>query len=393
MVDILNQTRRHDGQGPTPASGHAVSGAPAKDLQIPSLDGIRAISFFIVFVSHAGLGGIVPGGFGVTVFFLLSGFLITTLLRSEYARHGRIWLGGFYVRRALRILPPLYISLAFAAVVYKLSPGHPAIPFEGTLAQVLHVSNFYQIFATGGTIIPGTGVLWSLAVEEHFYLLFPLLFLWMSSRLSAQRQALILGGLCVAALAWRCLLRFHFDSEISRTFYGTDTRFDSILFGCILAIAANPVYQDPLHNRILGWMSWLLPASVFAVLASFVLRNDDFRETLRYSVQGLALIPIFIAAIHYQRSWPVRLLNLPFVRFLGVLSYSLYLCHHVILEGVARVIPEHLLLRAVVALACSLAFAATLHFCIERPCAEVRKRFSSAARRSSGALRERSAAD
>src|SRR5713101_6087815 len=94
-----------------PSARPRESIAPPVSLYIPSLDGIRAISFFLVFFSHAGLGGIVPGGFGVSVFFLLSGFLITTLLRAEFARYQRISLGSFYLRRVLRILPPLYITL------------------------------------------------------------------------------------------------------------------------------------------------------------------------------------------------------------------------------------------------------------------------------------------
>ncbi len=393
MTELHNQKSSRDGAVVAPAAAMPEAGAPAKELHIPSLDGIRAISFFIVFVSHAGLGNIVPGGFGVTVFFLLSGFLITTLLRFEYARNMRIWLGGFYMRRALRILPPLYVSLALAAVLYRLGPGHPAIPFAGTLAQVLQVSNFYQIFATPAVMIPGTGVLWSLAVEEHFYLLFPLLYLWMSSRLTPARQASLLLALCAAALAWRCVLRFHFHADISRTFYATDARFDSILLGCIFAIVANPVFSDPLHTRMLRSMKWLLPASALVMLATLLLRNDNFRETLRYTLQGLALIPLFVAAIHYQSAWPVRVLNLRFVRFLGVLSYSLYLCHHVILESLSPAFPDQLLVRGAVALALSMCFATAVHFGIERPCAAQRKKLSRAFNRSRVTPQPRPAAD
>src|ERR1700722_2069039 len=110
-------------------AGHETI-APRDSLYIPSLDGIRAISFFLVFFAHAGLGSIIiPGGFGVTIFFLLSGFLITTLLRLEFGRYRRISLGSFYLRRVLRILPPLYVVLALAIVLTSLGKGLSAVPF------------------------------------------------------------------------------------------------------------------------------------------------------------------------------------------------------------------------------------------------------------------------
>jgi peptidoglycan/LPS O-acetylase OafA/YrhL len=351
---------------------------PPNGLYIPSLDGIRAISFFLVFFAHAGLGHTIPGGFGVSVFFLLSGFLITTLLRLEFARYQRISLGSFYLRRVLRILPPLYVTLALAVVLYGIGQGHPALPFAGTLAQALQVSNYYEIYADPVVTIPGSGVLWSLAVEEHFYLIFPLLYAWMAPRFSVCRQSLILLAVCAAALAWRCILHFYFHASFVRTYYGTDARFDSILFGCVFAIIANPVLRDPLHGWFLRQMKWLLPLCIFVLLGTFLNRDESFRETLRYTLQGLALIPLFIAAIHYQRSLPVVILNLPVVRFLGVLSYSLYLCHFIIIEFIESVWTLNPILSGAVSLACALGFATLVHYWIERPCTRIRKHLSKA---------------
>jgi peptidoglycan/LPS O-acetylase OafA/YrhL len=350
--------RRHDSQ-PMPGN-----------LKIPSLDGIRAVSFFLVFFSHAGFGDVVPGGFGVGIFFLLSGFLITTLLRTEFARDRRISLGHFYLRRVLRILPPLYIALLLAAVLTLVGGGRSAIPLPGTLAQVLQVANYYQVWASDPRIMPGSGVLWSLAVEEHFYLIFPLLYVWMASRFSRRRQSVLLLALCAAGLAWRCVLHFHFHADAIRTNFGTDTRFDSILL-------ANPVLHDPLHESLVRQMKWLLPLSIALLLGTFLYRSEGFRETLRYTLQGLALIPLFIAAIRYQQSWPVRFLNLPWVRFLGVLSYTLYLCHSMFLEGVRSFWPSTSpVLVIVVSLVCAMGFAVAVHYFIELPCARLRKRLS-----------------
>jgi peptidoglycan/LPS O-acetylase OafA/YrhL len=373
----LNQAAVIEGRGTGQNVRTHESIAPVGNLYIPSLDGIRALSFFLVFFAHAGLGNIIiPGGFGVSVFFLLSGFLITTLLRTEFARYRRISLSSFYLRRVLRILPPLYVALALAMVLCRIGKGHPAIPLAGTLTQALQISNYYQIYAAPAVTIPGTGVLWSLAVEEHFYLIFPLLYVWMCPRFTVYRQTFILLAVCAATLAWRCILHFHFHADSIRTFYGTDTRFDSILLGCVFAIAANPILDDPLHDWLLRRMRWLLPLCVVVLLGTFLERDESFRETLRYTLQGLALIPLFIAAIHYRNSWPVLLLNLPVMRFLGVLSYSLYLCHSIIMESIEGVWTSNPILAGAVSLACALCFATSVHYWIERPCTRMRKRLS-----------------
>ena len=184
--------------------------------------------------------------------------------------------------------------------------------------------------------------------------------------------------MCAAALAWRCILHFHFHAGSIRTYYGTDTRFDSILLGCIFAIVANPVLRDPLHAWSLRQMKWLLPLCAAVLLGTFLYRDEGFRETLRYTLQGVALIPFFIAAIHYQKSLPVIVLNLPFMRFLGVLSYTLYLCHSIIMETIDRVWTPNAILADAVSLACALCFATLVHYWIERPCTRIRKRISRA---------------
>ena len=251
------------------------------------------------------------------------------------------------------------------------------IPIPGTIAQILQVFNYYQIYADPPTFLPGTGVLWSLAVEEHFYLVFPLLYACMCPRLSVRGQSFLLLALCGVALVWRCVLHyFNFHDSFDHTYMATDARFDSILFGCVFAVAANPVLDDPLYRRTLRAMKWLLPVSVAVLLATFLVRNESFRETLRYTVQGLSLIPIFMAAIYYQKSWPVKFLNLPLVRFLGVLSYTLYLCHSIIMESIGSVLTTSPVLSSAASLVCALVFAVLVHYGIELPATRLRKRLS-----------------
>jgi len=351
---------------------------PKSGLHIPSLDGLRAISFSIVFVAHAGLDSLVPGGFGVTVFFFLSGFLITTLMRIEFDETGRVSLKNFYLRRILRIFPPFYVVLLSASALAALGVLNEKVRLAPFLAQVLHATNYWQVVYGYGSTVRGSGVYWSLAVEEHFYLLFPLLYLTLRRRrLTPAGQAKVLGGLCLAVLLWRCVLVYALHASTDRTYLASDTRVDSILFGCLLAVYGNPVLdRSPVSDRV--WKVVLLPLALAALVFTFLFRSVTFRETFRYSLQGVALVPVFVCAIRFPRWGAMKLLNLRPVAFVGVLSYSLYLLHHVILFGIR----EHLqppfgpLSGAIAALALALVLAQLIHVTIERPCARLRRRLS-----------------
>ena len=145
---------------------------------IPSLDGLRAISILIVFMAHARLSPYLPGGFGVTIFFFLSGFLITTLFYREAERYGQIDLKAFYLRRALRLSPPLLVTLAITYTLVSLGLFLGKIDPLAIASQVFYFYNYYSVFVPDSTEgARGLNVLWSLAVEEHFYLIFPWLFL------------------------------------------------------------------------------------------------------------------------------------------------------------------------------------------------------------------------
>ena len=359
------------GVAPLPAPAKAAGG-----LHIPSLDGLRAVSFAFVFLAHAGLDKLVPGGFGVTVFFFLSGFLITTLMRLEDQKTGGVSLRGFYLRRVLRIFPPFYLTLliAIALTAAGIVPGGPLAP-RPISALVLHYGNYWFAFHGSDGVPAGTGVYWSLAVEEHFYLLFPLAYL-LTRRLGGRRQGLVFLAGCAAILAWRCWLVFGVGAPEDRTYLCSDTRFDSILFGCALAVALNPMVDAPAGGERL-WKLVLLPAAVALLLFSFLYRAPWFRESLRYTLQGIGLWPLFVCAMRYPTWWPFRALNHRRVAFLGVLSYSLYLCHQVAIYTATAWLPAlHPALRAVLALAVSLAFSWTMYRLVEKPFARLRRRFS-----------------
>jgi peptidoglycan/LPS O-acetylase OafA/YrhL len=303
---------------------------------IPSLDGLRAISISIVLVSHAGYGDVVPGGLGVTIFFFLSGYLITTLLMDERERSGRIDIGKFYLRRVFRLFPPLLVTLviAYSLVILGLLDG--GISWAGILAQLFYFANYYSLFFDhGNTTAAGTGILWSLAVEEHFYMIYPAVVVGLFALcLSTRRIVVVLAIACLAALAWRMYLAGLPNFEIQRTYYSSDTRVDSIVFGCLLALAANPkAATTKTSNPLLQQTSaMLLAAAAIVVLMTIVWRDPYFRETFRYSLQGLALMPIFYFAIKCAAHFPFTLLNHPWVGRIGVYSYATYLIHQVVIN-------------------------------------------------------------
>jgi peptidoglycan/LPS O-acetylase OafA/YrhL len=362
---------------PSSGSSHSISGRGG--FFVPSLDGLRAYAVMLVFLSHAWTAKWLPGNFGVTVFFFLSGYLITSLLRREHERSARISFRAFYLRRTLRILPPFYLVLllASALTVSGMLPG--SVQLVPALFQVFHLSNYYIIqHGWWDGRAPGTWVYWSLAVEEHFYLVFPVVYLFLVRRVpSPRRQMLLLFGVCAAVLAWRCLLVFDLHAIKDRTYVATDTRIDSILFGCILAIYGNPMLdRTRLSERRLKWF-WL-PLGIAGLLISFAIRSEPFQESFRYTLQGISLFPIFIVAIRYPDWGPCMLLNFRWIRFMGVLSYSFYLVHPTVIFSIQQWTNLPPLIQAVLALLVSLTLSITIYFTIEQPSARLRKRLSSA---------------
>jgi peptidoglycan/LPS O-acetylase OafA/YrhL len=343
---------------------------------IPSLDGLRAASFLLVFAAHAGLDGVVPGAFGVTVFFFLSGYLITTLMRTEIEKTGRVSLKDFYLRRALRILPPFYLVLVAATVLAHFGLVRGDLEPMAVASQALHLSNYWIATHGWSGIAQGTGVYWSLAVEEHFYLLFPMAFVGLSRlRLTGRATASGFWGLCALVLAWRCVLVFALHTNVERVQLCSDTRIDSIAFGCALAVWRNPVIdgagswpESPLWGRL------LVPGGVALLLLTFLVREPHFRETFRYTLQGIGLTPIFLMAVRRPRWHVFRLLSWRPVQFIGTLSYTLYLVHHVALEGVALHSPSGPVVNALLALLVSVAIAWAMHLAVEKPLASLRRR-------------------
>jgi peptidoglycan/LPS O-acetylase OafA/YrhL len=238
---------------------------------------------------------------------------------------------------------------------------------------VLYAGNYFLIFQNFHGMPAGLGVIWSLAIEEHFYLFFPPIAAALL-RLRQRRVTLcLLGGLVLLVLAWRLWLA-SLQAPPTYIDMATDTRIDAILIGCLMALAWNP-WLDPvpaLGNRGVGW---ILLSSLGVLGGTLFFRDLFFRETLRYSLQGLAIAPLIYASIARPDLLAFRWLNSRPIAYLGSISYTAYLAHHVILLGIERHWPQSgWTLRLFGAAALTLGVAALIRASVETPLLGLRGR-------------------
>lgn len=253
------------------------------------------------------------GSVGVGIFFALSGYLITSLLLDEHALRGSVSLSGFYLRRAARLAPALLLVALVCNVLFLIAGDHG--PIRGSLAALTYTSNYVQVLWGDG--VPGFGPTWSLAVEEHFYILWPLVLLWLTRRhgLRAALQATL--AVCLAALLWRGALAL-LDVRYILLEIGSLERADALLYGCAAAIGVR-----------LGWRPH--PALVWvgmAIVGSVTLLDENYASI----VLGQAALAVGAAALvvgldYAAPSWLRRTLSIRSLVGIGVLSYGLYLWH------------------------------------------------------------------
>jgi len=337
---------------------------------IPSLDGIRALSLLFVIVAHSGWGYIIPGGFGVTVFFFLSGFLITTLFIKEYNHYNSINIINFYLRRLLRLTPPLLITLAITYLLMFGGVVSGKFNWETLASQIFYFHNYYYLSVDELQTPHGLIILWSLSVEEHFYLIYPLLFT-LILRPFKNHSLKCITLLIVIIFIWRYLRFFYFGDTLDTLYYSSDTRIDSILFGCSLALCnwqgvSKKIFSN---NHISMLISLTIGFSL--LLLSFLYRDPDFRAVYRFSLQGLALIPLFYYATTKPNYILFRPLNTKIMKRIGGYSYSMYLCHLVVSKAlIEHHIDERYLLISTLII--SMTYAAIIYTFIEFPIKKIR---------------------
>jgi peptidoglycan/LPS O-acetylase OafA/YrhL len=311
--------------------------APARLGYIPALDGLRALAVVAVLLYHGDQSWI-PGGFlGVDVFFVISGYLITCLLLSDFQQTHGIGLRRFWYRRARRLLPALFTMLFVVSLYAILFLPDVLDQLRGeVIAALLYVENWFLIFrnlsyfqSTGRP--PLLQHVWSLAVEEQFYLLWPLILMLVLTVWRKTRRALLVGVLCAVAIsAIEMAILFHPYTDPSRVYYGTDTRVQALLLGAALAFVWAPWRLVGRTGRSAG-----VVLDAVAVLSGIVLfwmfLNIGQFDTGLYR-GGFLLVAIvsallIAATVHPASRLVPWLLGFAVLRWIGVRSYGIYLWH------------------------------------------------------------------
>jgi peptidoglycan/LPS O-acetylase OafA/YrhL len=306
-----------------PESAPISSAACYRSLQgdkpmryIPALDGLRACAVLLVIFTHTRVLGLQNGVFGVEIFFVLSGFLITALLLQEKAETGGLNIAHFYARRLLRLYPPLLLFL----LLYALAAHMLHLDF----AKDLFIAGFYLTdyavtfgFHTPGSLVNHT---WSLAVEEQFYLIWPWALLWLNARFKGPRLAGVLLGLAVLATLWK-VVPMALGVPWESVYYRFDTRLSGLLLGACLAARRRDGVAIPCLTvglRVSG-----------AALALCMFMMTTFAGSLYETVIADIFAFFLIARIVQDGNWtPARWLAAPVPVFIGRISYALYLFHY-----------------------------------------------------------------
>jgi len=306
----------------------------------PALDGVRGLAIAFVVAFHA-FGWPRGGTLGVDLFFVLSGFLITTLLLEEHQAMGRIIIRRFYGRRARRLLPALFVLMApflVLGVVSAATSGSLRSPlFVGLASTLTYTSNI--VVAADPSALPAAMIhLWSLAAEEQFYIVWPLLLLILIRTGGVRLVARALVVLLMAAIVYRLQLLLR-GASIERLHYAPDTHADSLLigcaFGCYFTRCGVPVWikSSARAREVASAVTLLL------VIAAVVLL-ERIPQRLAYETQllptGFALVAgIFVVCAVTGETVVARGLSVRPVVFLGRISYSLYLWHLPVLVAFA----------------------------------------------------------
>ena len=344
-------------------------------VHVGSLDGLRGLAVVGVLAFHdRRLRG---GWLGVDLFFTLSGFLITSLLVAEVHRCGGVSFSDFWRRRARRLLPAAVALVGVLVIWGQIGPEPPWVTSDlrgAALASLTYVANWYQAFAGGGywDIFGATPSpllhTWSLAIEEQFYLVFPLV-VWACARTS-RRPVHLLMVVCgcgwLASVVATLVLGAHGDAN--RVYLGTDTRVGSVLIGAVLAcvLALRPAASARPHTREAD-LSAVGALALLAVMWATTSGDGRFVARGGLTLHAVAVAVVVAVVVRYPGSIASRVLGLRPLVLLGTISYGLYLWHWPVFLYVDQRLTLSPLAATGVKVGASLALATVSYFWLEQP--------------------------
>jgi peptidoglycan/LPS O-acetylase OafA/YrhL len=349
---------------------------------LPGLDGLRALAVLAVVAYHLGLGWAPGGLLGVGVFFTLSGYLITDLLLGQFQRSGSLELVDFWMRRARRLLPALLVMLIVVVAWVAIWDRSQLDALRGMVASAaLYVSNWWLIFqhtsyfARFGPPSP-LGHLWSLAVEEQFYLIWPWL-LFLALRYTRARRntsgeyfgLATLSLVLAAASALGMAMLYQPGYDPTRVYDGTDTRAFALLIGAALAFVwPSRKLRDDL-GKLGAWCLDGVGVVGLGVICALIWRTSEYSPFLYRG--GMVLLSfataLVVAAVASPASHIGALLGVGPIRWIGVRSYGIYLWHYPIITLTTPADGKDSLLRGTLQVAASIAAAALSWRLVEEP--------------------------
>ena len=337
--------------------------APLRRGHLPGLDALRALAVGIVMLYHFGYPSM-RGGYGVLIFFVLSGFLITWLMLAEEAATGTISLRGFYRRRMLRIFPAAYVY--WFVLVAALLITHRPVLWPHAWSAFFYVSNYYN--ALYGDPNNGFSHTWSLGIEEQFYLLWPFVFLWVQRRRWPLHK--VLAWAVALICAYRAVLALGLNIDQAYIYAAFDTRADALLAGCLLAVLLHQERLPRLWSALTAssWMPVVTLAVGVAIAIGDHLNVSRWRDVIAFSLLPWVTVALIVQVIALSDRPSLRWLEHPIVRYLGRISYPLYLWQQLTLAPVRKLLhgaPE--VAQLIGAFGLTIAIASLSYRFVEKP--------------------------
>lgn len=323
---------------------------------------MRAVAIAGVMALHAHAA--LPGGhLGVSVFFVLSGYIITSSLLVERERRGRVDLFSFYVRRSARLIPPLIPSVLVLAALLLYRGGSVKAVAEGVGASLLYVSNLVRTVLGNGWL-GGYGWTWTLALEEQFYLVWPVVLLLTLRRSRSWSLAVAAAGVVIPAVL-RFFLPTFADPVPAQLYYGPHSRVSGLMLGCVLALVLNarPVRMPARLATLCSTMSLIM------IGAAFWFGNGANRGTYLWWLPAVEVASaVLIVAVVASPANPVaRLLGVRPLAYLGLISYGIYLWNAVFFDQLDQSLHASFGIRVAVWIALTLAISAASYHWLESP--------------------------